>query len=508
MVAPSPRVWPRAFAPASALLALILLPGLSACGLGRWLSNGFKVGPNYAEPEAQVAPEWIDYQAPNIARTESDLSQWWTVFKDPMLDRLIAEAWQQNLGLKASLARVAEAAAQLGIARGEIWPQQQQVTGSYSANKLSTLGGTPVIGSQWVSNLTLGVQVGWEIDLWGRYRRSIEAADADLQATQADHDDATVVLLSAVAADYLRYRIFQERLAAARHNVEIQQSNYDLVVARRDAGAVSDRDVNMAKQVLEGTRSLVPTFEQGIREANNALCVLRGQPPHDLTGELGATGAIPALPAQVAVGAPADLLRRRPDIRSAERQLAAQSARIGVAESDLYPHLSLVGGLGVTAANSGHLFDTPSSVFGFIGPTFTWDVLNYGRFENNIEAQQQRFEQLTYRYRDAVLRASQEAEDSIASFLHSQERAGSLQLSRDAADRTLQITLDQYREGTVDFTPVFLFASTLAQQDDALADARGNIALSLVALYRSLGGGWHLPAPPEPHADEPEAPPR
>jgi NodT family efflux transporter outer membrane factor (OMF) lipoprotein len=486
-----------------ALLPLCLLAGLSACGLGRWLSNGFKVGPNYEQPDAKVAEQWIDYQAPNLVRTEVDLSQWWTVFKDPALDRLIAEAWQENLGLKASMARVAEAAAQLGIARGEIWPQQQQINASYSANKLSTQGGTPVIGSQWVSNLTLGAQVGWELDLWGRYRRSIEAADADLQATQADVDDATVVLLSEVAADYLRYRIFQERLTAAKHNVEIQQSNYELVVLRRDAGAVTDRDVNMAKQVLEETRSLVPTLEQGIREANNALCVLRGQPPHDLAGELGATGAIPALPVQVAIGAPADLLRRRPDIRSAERQLAAQSARIGVAESDLYPHLSLVGGLGVTAANSGNLFDTPHSLFGFIGPTFTWNVLNYGRFENNIEAQQQRFEQLTYSYRDTVLRASREAEDSISSFLHSQQRAGSLQQSRDAADRTLQITLDQYREGTVDFTPVFLFASTLAQQDDALADARGAIALSLVALYRSLGGGWQLPAP-EAHAEQPE----
>src|SRR5262249_8496548 len=193
------------------------------------------------------------------------------------------------------LARVGEAAAQLGIARGEIWPQQQQINGSYSANKLSSVGGTPVIGSQWVSNLTLGAQVGWELDLWGRYRRSIEAADADLQATQADHDDATVVLLSQVAADYLRYRIFQERLAAAHHNVEIQQNNYELVVLRHDAGAVTERDVQQAKQVLEETRALLPTLEQGVREANNALCVLRGQPPHDLAAELG-PGKIPALP--------------------------------------------------------------------------------------------------------------------------------------------------------------------------------------------------------------------
>jgi NodT family efflux transporter outer membrane factor (OMF) lipoprotein len=470
-----------------------LLPLLASCGLGRWLANGFKVGPNYEQPEAQVAIDWIDYQEPDLARTEVDLSQWWTVFHDPVLDRLIHEARQQNLGLKASLARVAEAAALLGIARSELFPQEQALTGSYQANKFSTVGTTPVPDA-WVSSYALGAQFGWELDLWGRFRRSIEAAEASLQATQADHDDATVVLLGEVAASYLRYRTFQERLAAARRNVEIQQGNYELTVLRRDAGVVTDRDVHMAKQVLEQTQSLIPSLEQGRREANNALCVLRGMPPQDLTDELGAAGTIPALPVQVAVGAPADLLRRRPDIRSVERQLAAQSAQIGVAESDLYPHLSLTGGLGVAAAGSGNLFDTPASLFGFIGPTFRWDVLNYGRFENNIEAQQQRFEQLLNLYRNAVLQASREAEDSIASFLNSQKRASSLQLSRDAADRALQITLDQYREGTVDFTAVFLFQGTLAEQDDALADARGNIALSLVALYRSLGGGWQLPA--------------
>lgn len=475
------------------LLRTTLLAGLGSCS---WIANGFKVGPDYEQPEATVAPEWIDYQSENLERTEVDLGQWWTVFHDPILERLIAEAREQNLGLKASLARVAEAAAQLGIARGEFWPQQQFISGEASRNKLSTAGNTPVL-DEWASHMSLTAQFGWEIDLWGRFRRSIEASEAELQATQADHDDATVLLLSEVAANYLRYRTFQERLTAARRNLEIQQGNFELTVLRRDAGAVSTRDVEMAKQVLEETRSSIPLLEQGRREANNALCVLRGVPPKDLTEEMGATGAIPDLPAKVAVGAPADLLRRRPDIRSVERQLAAQSARIGVAESDLYPHLSLVGGIGVEAAKSGDLFDTPASLVGFIGPSFRWDVLNYGRFENNIEAQGLRFEALTHLYRSAVLQASQEAENAVASFLNSQQRAKALQDSRDAADRALQITLDQYREGTVDFTAVFLFQGTLAEQDDALADARGNIALSLVALYRSLGGGWQLPPPAE-----------
>ncbi len=486
------------------LLRPFLLAGLASCS---WIANGFKVGPDYEQPEAAVAPEWIDYQVANLERTDVDLGQWWTVFHDPILERLIAEAREQNLGLKASLARVAEAAAQLGIARGEFWPQQQAIAGSFTRSKNSTINNVPVL-DEWASSYSLGAQFGWELDLWGRFRRSIEASEAELQATQADHDDATVLLLAEVANTYLRYRTFQERLAAAQRNLEIQQGNFDLTVLRRDAGAVSDRDVEQARLVLESTRASIPLLEQGRREANNSLCVLRGMPPADLTAELGATGTLPTLPAQVAIGAPANLLRRRPDIRSAERQLAAQSARIGVAESDFYPHLSLVGGIGVEAAKAGDLFDTPASLIGFIGPTFRWDVLNYGRFENNVEAQQQRFEALTHLYRNAVLRASQEAEDAIASFLNSQKRTASLQASRDAADRALQITLDQYREGAVDFTAVFLFQERLTDEDDALAAARGDIATSLVALYRSLGGGWHMPKPesePEPEP-EPEAP--
>lgn len=475
-----------------ALLLPLLLPLLGSCGLARWIGNGFLVGPDYVEPVVATAVEWIDYQEPDLIRTDVDLSQWWTVFGDPVLDRLIAEARQQNLGLRAALARVAESAAVLGIRRGEFWPQQQAVVGSAIRSKLSTEANA-FVPDEWVSNFALGAQLGWELDLWGRYRRAIEAAEAELQATQADFDDATVLLLAEVAATYLRYRIFEERLAVAQRNVAIQQANYELTVLRRDAGAVSDRDVEMARQVLEQTRALLPAFELGRREANNALCVLLARPVRDLAAELGGTGSIPTLPTQVAVGAPADLLRRRPDIRSTERRMAAQSALIGVAESDLYPHLSLVGGLGVEAAKSSNLFDTPASVFGFIGPTFRWDVLNYGRFENNIEAQQQRFDQLLQSYRGAVLQAGREAEDAIASFLQNQRRTMALQQSRDAADRALQITLDQYREGTVDFTAVFLFAGTLAEQDDALASARGSIALSLVALYRSLGGGWQLP---------------
>jgi NodT family efflux transporter outer membrane factor (OMF) lipoprotein len=476
-----------------------MLPLLTSCGLGRWIANGFKVGPEYEEPEVEVAVDWIDYQDQRLHRTEADLSGWWTTLNDPVLDGLIDEALHQNLGLKASLARVAEVAARLGIVKGEFWPQQQGAFGATSFNRASQNLSPPIADNKF-QDWQVGVSATWELDLWGRFRRSIEAAAADLQATQADHDDATVLLLSEVASTYVQYRTFQERLVAARKNITIQEQNYDVTRARFDAGAVTERDVQMAKQVLEQTRAFVPTLEQGRRQANNGLCVLLGMPPVDLSDRLGVDGIVPETPVEVAIGVPAELLRRRPDVRSAERQLAAQSARIGIAESDLYPHLSLTGGLGVEAARASDLFDTPASLFSFVGPTLSWDLLNYGRFESNIAAQQQRFEQLSFRYREAVLQASREAEDAIHGLLRADQRAASVRLSRDAASRALEITFDQYREGTVDFTAVFLFAQTLATQDDALAQARGDNVLSLIAVYRSLGGGWHMPD------EQPEAP--
>lgn len=483
--APSPRT--------PFLLAAALPVLLGSCGFGRYVANGFQVGPDYATPAAETATEWVDREPAGLERTEAELTEWWKVFGDPVLDGLVAEAVAQNLSLKASLARVAEVSARLGIAQGNFWPQEQAVSGSALATKASGEGRFPV-PDQWFRDWQVAGSVSWELDLWGRYRRAIESAEAELQASQADHDDATVLLVTEVAANFVRYRTSQERLTAARENVTLQEQNLAITEARFEAGAVSRRDVEMAKQVLAQTRAYVPAIESDLRFANNALCLLLGRPTVDLAERLGATGRVPELPVKVAIGMPADLLRRRPDVRAAERQLAAQSARIGIAESDMLPHLALTGALGVQAASSGDLLDTPSSLVGFIGPSFRWDVLNYGRFENNVIAQEERYRQLEFRYRETVLAAGRETEDAIADVVHSRVRAQEYGKSRDAAASTLTITTDQYNEGTVDFLSIVYFSSTLAQQSDAYATARGAAALSLVRLYRTLGGGWKAPA--------------
>ena len=463
----------------------------SGCGLSEWSRNGGKVGPNYNPPPAPVAAHWIDYQDPRVTSEEENLSRWWSVFNDPVLDALIDEAYQQNLSLRGAGERIVEARARRGIVVGELFPQGQEMAGSVTANKASSEAVTGA-NEQWFRNWEVGFNVSWELDIWGRFRRSIEAADADLEASVADFDDVLVILLADVSANYVQYRTFQERIRVARRNVEIQEKSYQLAQDKFQAGASTERDVQQAKQVLEQTRALIPQLESSARQAANALCVLLGLPPHDLTTRLGDVATIPSAPLDVAMGIPADLLRRRPDVRRFERRAAAQSAVIGIAKADFYPRLSLLGSIGLQADDADSLFDTSGSVAGFVGPAFQWDILNYGRLENNVRVQEARFRQLVLAYQESVLRAGREAEDAAIGFLKAQERARYLDSSVAAAARTVEITNDQYREGVIDFTPVFLFESTLAEQQDQLAIAQGQIALSLVDLYRAVGGGWEM----------------
>jgi NodT family efflux transporter outer membrane factor (OMF) lipoprotein len=425
-----------------------------------------------------------------VRSQEQDLAHWWSVFNDPTLDALIQNAYQQNLTLRVAGARILEARALLGIARGEIFPQTQNVFADYARVKVSEKIANPP-PAVWFSNWRLGATATWEIDFWGRFRRAIEAADAELDASVEDYDDVLVLLLSDVATNYVQYRTFQQRLTYARMNVEIQQRAAQLATDKFEDGATTERDMHQARQVLAETEALIPVLEIGKRQAANRLCVLLGIPPQSLDAMLG-EGGVPRVPTDVVVGVPADLLRRRPDVRRAERQVAAQSARIGIAVSDLYPHVSLFGEIGVEAEDFDDLFDTPDSMFATISPGIRWDVLNYGRLVNNVRVQDARFQQLAYAYQDQVLNAGREVEDAIVAFLRSQEQAQHLNDSVVAAARTVEITNEQYNQGAIDFTPVFIFQETLTEQQDELAVSQGDIALSLIDVYRALGGGWQI----------------
>jgi NodT family efflux transporter outer membrane factor (OMF) lipoprotein len=474
---------------AACLLLMVIVPG---CHLKEWVRNGYKVGPNYCRPQAPVASEWIDYRDPRVKSVEQDLSEWWRVFNDPVLDRLVESAYEQNLSLREAGARVLAARALRDFAVGNLFPQTQEAAGAYSRNKLSEeqAGGAP--RDVWISDWNAGFNLSWELDFWGRFRRAVESADATLDASIENYDDVLVVLLADVATNYVQYRTFEQRLFYANTNVEIQRKSYQLAKDKQEAGTATERDTQQAKQILEQTQALIPVLETGMRQANNRLCVLLGMPPKDLADVLGEGKDIPQAPLDVAVGIPADLLRRRPDVRRAERQVAAQSAQIGIAEAEFYPHIAINGNIGLAADQFKELFDTPDAMIGSIGPSFRWSILNYGRLLANVRFQDARFQELAYSYQNSVLNAAREAEDGIIAFLQSQEQVIRLAASVEAANRTVEITAEQYRQGAVDFTPLFLFQDTLTQQQDQLAAARGNIALSLIATYRAIGGGWEM----------------
>jgi NodT family efflux transporter outer membrane factor (OMF) lipoprotein len=467
----------------------ILIAAVPACGLLEPLGLGTLVGPDYEQPPAAVESAWLEFRDGRIESEEVRLQTWWSVFSDPVLDGLMARAASDNLTLQSAAERVAFASARRDLAAGFMYPQSQGARGAAGTSRLSELEANSSPDLDRTSTNYAGEAFAtWEIDFWGRYRRAVESADAELQASIADYDDVLVLLYAEVASRYVDYRTFQARLRYLRANLLIQQAAFDIAQARFDAGEVAERDVHEARQVLEETRAQIPLAELGLRAQNNALNLLLGLTPRDLSVELGEAG-IPRVPESVAVGIPADLLRRRPDVRRAERIAASRSALIGIAESDFYPSISLVGSLGVSAEHSSDLDDSDAQA-GFVGATFQWSILDYGRTAANVRAFEAAFRAAVLDYQQAVLRAGSEAEDAIYSLLKTQEVLEPQLATVAAASRTVEIVQDQYAEGEVDFSTVFLFASNLQEQQDRLAVAQGDAAQSLVNLYRVLGGGW------------------
>ncbi len=418
------------------MLTCLAMGGLSGCGLKHWAHNNFKVGPEYCPPVEPVASQWIDYTDPRVISSPADLSAWWTTFNDPVLNNLVQTANFQNLTLREAGARIMEYRARLRFAEGTMFPQVQEAAGSFMTYRTSA-NTANVLPNLKFDEWGAGVNANWEIDFWGRYRRGIEAADAELDASVENYDDVLVLLVADVARAYTDLRTFQQRLQYARENVD--RFRRDCLKMRRtgfDSVSRQSEVYSRLRTVLYKTKSLIPTYEAGVRLANNQLCVLLGTPPRDLTSELG-EAKIPLAAPEVVVGIPADLVRRRPDIRRAERELAAQSALIGLATTDLYPHFGLNGSIGVTAQDFDGLFDGQSGSGNF-GPYFRWDVLNYGRLVSRIDIQDARFEQLAWSYEQQVLVAGREAEDGLITYLRGQERVQNLEESTAAAARTLR----------------------------------------------------------------------
>ena len=498
----------RAVRPALAILVATAILGLGGCtSLGDYVHNGFKVGPNYCPARAEVARKWIDADDVRVRSQCDDLSKWWTVFHDPTLDSLICFAYQQNLSLRVACYRVLEARTQVLIDDGNLFPQSQTMTGNYTRNVLSRENANPLASGlkRWYSQFDYGFNLSWEIDFWGRLRRAIESDTALLDASVANYDDVLVTLLGDVATNYVTYRTTEQRIRYAKENVALQQKTLQIVAGQQKVGIVGELDVAQARSTLEQTEAGIPELEITLRQAANQLCVLLGIPPQDLQARLG-SGSIPTAPAEVAVGIPADLLRRRPDIRRAERQAAAQCAEIGIAEAAFYPAISINGTIGGSAEKFGNLFREPA-LTGNVGPSFTWNILNYGRLANNVRLQDARFRELVTTFQNTVLSAEQDAENGLVTFLRAQQRAKSQAASAADAKKAVDIALAQYSQGVTDLTRVTLLQQNLVGLEDTLAQAQGEIATGLIQVYRALGGGWEIRLngcePERPAADEP-----
>ncbi|MBN2295028.1 MAG: efflux transporter outer membrane subunit, partial [Pirellulales bacterium] len=456
-------------------------------------SPGCRVGPDHGPPTAPLSDQWK-----NPAETDKEISSvvnadicgpWWSEFRDPVLDRLIQLAVETNPGLYEACFRVLESRARRGVVKGDLFPEVKG-TGSYDYKKISGNGSPYAIVSQDSFNLfSTGFDAAWEIDIWGKYRRAVAAADAEVGITANDYNYVLLTLLGDVAAAYVELRMYQQRIEVARQNVKVQEHTLNLAQKRHSVGLTKPLDVAQARSSLHATKATIPALEIGYEQAENRLCVLLGGTPCDLRAQLGTTQPIPTSPQDPSLGMPADLLRRRPDVRSAELKVAAESQRIGIAVADLYPQLSLTGTITVDSTDIVNLF-TPESIAHKVGPSLSWNIINFGRLRNRIKAQEARFEQAVWHYQTVVLSAAEEVENALVASKREQVRSKSLELAVAASKESVRLSEIYYSQGLADFQSVLDSQRSLLLQQDQLTVSHAKVTLNRIALYKALGGGW------------------
>ena len=460
--------------------------------------SGCTVGPNYTPPAARAPGAWSSpLEGGANTNDPQNLAQWWKALGDPGLDSLVERAVAGNLDLRVARARVLEARAQRGVT-GAGDGLQLDATGSYSRSRTSerifrpgasSTGGATSEGSSGHDLYQVGFDASWELDLFGQVRREVEAADADLAAAQESQRDVLVTLIAEVGRSYIDLRAFQRRLDIAQQNVKIQSEAVDLAVARSKAGVGTDLDVARARTQLSATTSQIPSLEAGRTRSMHRLCVLLGTDPGTLRDELAPAAPIPIAPADLPIGLPSDLLRRRPDIRRAERQAAAATARIGVAKADLFPKVSLIGDIGLESSQLGTL-PSGNARYWSVGPSIRWSILSAGRIRSNIRVQEARQEQALAQYDQAVLVAFEDAENALTGYGRELVRRQSLTDAVASAAQAVTMSSELYRNGLTDFLSVIDAQRELYQNQDALALSEQSVAVDLVALYKALGGGW------------------
>lgn len=466
------------------------------------LAGGCSVGPNYQKPDLPVPALWQEAQQKGVDTRSAELARWWSVFNDPVLNSLVERAVRSNLDLRLAEARIREARATRAVIASGAWPNLN-VSGSYSRNRSSENAiGVPSQGAVLAptsrgANLDqnfyqTGFDANWEIDVFGRVRRSVEAADATIEVTVEDRRDVLVTLLGEVARNYIDLRGFQRRLSVARANLKTQQDTLELTQVRFQAGLASDLDVAQQEAQVNTTSAQIPTLESALKQVAYGLDVLLGLQPGTLWNELVKETDIPNLPPEVLVGLPSDLLRRRPDIRRAERQLAAATAQVGAATADLFPKFSLTGIAGLQSVSASDWI-TGGSRFWSIGPTISWPVFDAGRIRATIEIRNAQQEQALTQYEQSVLSAFQDVETALVNYANEQVRYRSLTDAVAANRRAVTMANELYVRGLNDFLNVLDTQRSLYVTETALAESQATMATNLVALYKALGGGWESP---------------
>jgi NodT family efflux transporter outer membrane factor (OMF) lipoprotein len=455
------------------------------------LSGCLSVGPDYEQPEINAPDAWGVELTKDFESETPDIQEWWVQFNDPILDALIQRSSTNNPDIRIAAERIEEAAALRGIAKS-YWFPQVSADGSVTARKASqAIYSFLPEGRDTATQYSIGGSMGWELDLWGRVRRLVESSDASMQASIEDYRDTLVILYGEIAFQYIQVRALQSRIQLATDSVKLQQDTMQLTLDRNTAGLAPDLDVYQARMNLAQTKSTIPPLRIMLSQSIHRLSVLAGLAPSALN-ELLQTGdgvaQIPATPDSFAVGLPADLLRQRPDVRSAERRLAAQHAMIGAKKAELYPTFTLPGMLALQAYKVSDM-DGDALTYGF-GPAFRWNLFSGGRIRGEVKAEESRTRQAVIGYEKTVLRALEDVENSMVSLRQEKLHVALLQEAVEASSKSVELVKSLYKAGLTDFQNVLSTEAAYTLQRDNLASAEGAVARSAVLLYKALGGGW------------------
>ncbi|MDA7921866.1 efflux transporter outer membrane subunit [Verrucomicrobiales bacterium] len=441
---------------------------------------------NYQSPGAKVPDRWTSSIQPHLDNDGACLTEWWKGFKDPVLNELIARARAENPDFKIAMQQILKARAQRGVAKSQMLPILSSNAGYARTRQSERLGFAAPLNP--IDVYSTGLESGWEIDVFGGLKRGVESADANIEASVENYRDLLVSLFADVALNYVDYCTFDERIYVANQNIGIQKKSLDLAQSRLDAGLVSKIDVAQARTNLDTSRALIPQLQGQLAAAQNRLASLTGGYPHSVTGLLSRARSIPQPRRDFAVGCPADLLRARPDIRKAERELAASVANIGVAESELYPKFSLAGSLQLQSLDISNLPDAAASAYSF-GPSVRWNLFSSGQIKNLIRVEEANAMQAYAAYEKAVLLAVEEVETSLVGVATERQRLAALRRAVVSATESVDLVGDNYKEGLVDFQRVIDTERVKFQNEDQAVLSKGQVARNYIALYRALGGG-------------------